>query len=111
MDTPMIRSFEAFDDAATAQAELVAAGLPVDALNLRVLQDEAGPVEGNFLVGNGRDSADDPYTTNFKHAITRGAFLLEVHTRDAGLRVVAEGIFRRHRCTDAVAAGGLAGPT
>ncbi|MDB5890871.1 MAG: hypothetical protein JWP47_1702 [Polaromonas sp.] len=110
MHSPLIRSFEAFDDAAAAQADMVAAGLPADTLNLRVLQDEAGPVEGNFLVGNGRETTDDPYTTNFKHAITRGAFLLEVHTADASLRELADSVFRRHRCTDAVAAGARARP-
>lgn len=110
MFMPMIRSFEVYEEADAARAEMLAAGLPADELNLRVIQDEAGPVEGNFLVGNGRAADDDPYTTNFEKAVTRGTFLLEVHSRDAGLRDVATGIFQRHPCTDAIAAGNQAAP-
>ncbi|MDM5178042.1 hypothetical protein PO883_12655 [Massilia sp. DJPM01] len=44
--------FDAFDTAQQARAALLADGFGADALELKVHDDEAGPVEGNFLVGN-----------------------------------------------------------
>ena len=84
---PMIRSFSSLDDASAARAAVVAAGIDADAIELRVLEDEAGPVEGNFWVGNGRTlhggapaavktGPEVPYDDNFKEAPHRGSYLL-----------------------------------
>jgi hypothetical protein len=102
MSSPLIHSFESFDDADAARVGLLSAGLPQSAIELRVIADEAGPVEGNFLVGNGRFVSGDPtrageqresdappYGANFENAITRGVYLVIVDTDDGTARARA----------------------
>ena len=48
MAEPMIYSYTTFEDAQAARAALIAGGLSAE---LQVIADEAGTVEGNFLVG------------------------------------------------------------
>jgi hypothetical protein len=80
-------SFSSMEDASAAVEALVAAGLPRESLELRVLEDEAGPVAGNFLVGNGRASGgrsgadvragpEGAYDENFRTPVHRGTHLL-----------------------------------
>jgi len=57
---PLLRSFGTLDEMMAARQALLAAGLPADRIETRVIQDEAGPVEGNFLVGNGRTTHGGP---------------------------------------------------
>jgi len=94
MTTPLIRSFSRFEDATRARDELLAAGLPPAAVQLRVAEDEAGPVEGNFVIGNGRSATgaapgplrvggDVPYAENFAAPSARGTNLLIVEAGDA----------------------------
>src|SRR5947209_5699400 len=103
MSTPLIHSFQSLDDADAARAALLDAGVPADAIELRVINDEAGPVEGNFLVGNGldqresqRQDTDDPnpYKANFQNAVTRGVFLLIVGPIDGADRDRAASVLR-----------------
>lgn len=99
MSSPLIHSFESFDDADAAREQLVSAGLPTASLELRVIADEAGPVEGNFIAGNGRFDRNDPtriteqreddappYAANFGTAVERGLYLLIVDTDDGSQR-------------------------
>lgn len=118
MSEPLIHSFQRFDDAEAARAALLSAGLDASALELRVIADEAGPVEGNFLVGNGRDARDDtvetglrggpdapPYADNFAAAVTRGVYLLVVQPGDRDEREKAASVLQRSGGVDAAAAG------
>ena len=50
----LVRSFATLERAEAARSAVLSLGVSSDAVQLQVLQDEAGPVEGNFLVGNGR---------------------------------------------------------
>jgi hypothetical protein len=86
---PIIRSFSSFDEACAAREALVGAGVPREHAQVRVLDDEAGPVEGNFLVGNGRTAhggfraavmtePEVSYDDNFRNVVRRGAYLLIV---------------------------------
>jgi hypothetical protein len=85
----VIRSFDSLEAAAAAVNELVKGGFEHGALELRVLETEAGPAEGNFLIGNGRTThggkpgavlagPDAPYEENFKHPVSRSTQLVIV---------------------------------
>ena len=86
---PLIRSFSSLEEATAAQAALLADGVDAQAVELRVIDDEAGPVEGNFVIGNGRTAHGGPpggirtgpqvpYEENFQDSVHRGGFLLIV---------------------------------
>ena len=78
----MVRSFATLERAEAARSAVLSLGLSPDAVQLQVLQDEAGPVEGNFLVGNGREAPDDTsaYEANFANPVARGSCLLVLIT-------------------------------
>ncbi len=50
MSAPLLRSFDRLDDATAARNELVAAGFSPAAVQVRAMEDEAGPVQGYFTV-------------------------------------------------------------
>ncbi len=78
----MVRSFATLERAEAARSAVLSLGVSPDAVQLQVLQDEAGPVEGNFLVGNGREAPDDTstYAANFANPVARGSCLLVLIT-------------------------------
>ena len=92
----LLVSYDDFERASRAHEALRALGLPPQALELRVLHDEAGPVEGNFVAGNGRRDRRSmngvmaeipggditPYDLNFAQQVERGANLLVIRPRD-----------------------------
>jgi hypothetical protein len=57
MQNPIIGTFIDLTAAQRARAELLSAGFPEDDVEIQVRIDEAGPVQGNFTVG------DDPAVT------------------------------------------------
>lgn len=102
-----------------ARQSLITAGLPGDLMETRVIEDEAGPVEGNFLVGNGRTAhgrppggvlagPEVPYEENFSRVVTRGGHLLLVHVRDAQQRELAAQVLEHHAGIDPASAGARA---
>jgi hypothetical protein len=103
MGTATIRhSFETLDQANAAVQALTEAGIAKDALQVWPREDEAGPVAGNFVSGNGvrTDSGfDDParpgygttYKGNFDRPRARGTILLLA----VGLDEEQAGIARR----------------
>lgn len=107
MFAPLLRSFDRLDDATAARDELVAAGFPPAAVQVRAMEDEAGPVQGDFSVGNGRtdikpgnsdfvtSDSPDPYALNFAHPTFRGGNLLIVEAADEAQRQQAMAIFDR----------------
>ena len=52
MQNPIVRTFVQLATAEQARNELLAAGLPADAVAIDVRIDETGPVQGNFTVGD-----------------------------------------------------------
>ena len=99
----LVRSFSTLEDALAAQDALAAAGIARELLELRVLEDEAGPVCGNFLIGNGRTNhggppgavrsgGEVPYRDNFRETAYRGAYLLTLHQLGPTQRSVAESV-------------------
>lgn len=116
MTSPLIRSFERFEDALQARDSLITGGMPAGAVQLRVIEDEAGPVEGNFVSGNGRTSdgktpamgvlagGDIPYDSNFANTVSRGVHLLIVEAADDTQRQQAESVLSRYQSMDVAAA-------
>ena len=78
----LVRSFATLERAEAARTAVLSLGVSPDAVQLQVLQDEAGPVESNFVVGNGRAAPDDTsaYKANFAHPVARGTCLLMLMT-------------------------------
>lgn len=107
MPHTLLRSFARFDDARSARDRLVAGGLPASAVEVRSLEDEAGPVEGNFAIGNGRAARGslDAYALNFAGA-SHGTNLLVVETADDAQRARAESMLDGLGGTDPGSAGG-----
>lgn len=107
MPHTLLRSFARFEDARSARDQLVAAGLPASAVEVRSLEDEAGPVEGNFAIGNGRVArgSRDAYDLNFAPA-SQGTNLLVVEVEDHALRDRAESMLEGLGGTDPGTAGG-----
>ncbi|HEX8610792.1 MAG TPA: hypothetical protein VF800_05830 [Telluria sp.] len=76
--------FDDFDKAEEARAALLADGFEGDALELKVHNDEAGPVEGNFYVGNTpSESEEHVYATNYANPVQRAQCMLVVDADDA----------------------------
>ena len=100
-----IRSFDTLAAAAAAVNALVADGFEHGAIELRVIEDEAGPAQGNFIIGNGatthggtpdaiRVGPDAPYQSNFRDPKDRSVHLVIVQTPDEGRRRRAEGVMQ-----------------
>lgn len=93
----LIRTYDRFDDAEAARQALLGSGFRPDAVHLSVSGDEAGPVEGNFVVGNGEPSAGgaDAYDSNYADPVHRGIYRLivdaESEAQDARARAVLDG--------------------
>lgn len=92
MPNAVFRSFARFEDARRARDELIASGFPASAVELRSLEDEAGPVAGNFTVGDGRPArgSRDRYERNFADSASSGTNLLVVSAQDETQRERAE---------------------
>ena len=107
-------SFATLEQANAAARALGDAGIAKDALRLWTREDEAGPVSGNFAVGNGAttDSGfDDParagygttYQGNFDQPIARGTVLLLAAGLDEGQERIARDVLSGLGGTDLTA--------
>jgi hypothetical protein len=68
MTFQIVRTFRVFAAAERARDELLAAGFRRDAVELSVLNDEAGPEQGNFTVGDDpRVKGGEDYSRTFAH--------------------------------------------
>lgn len=101
-----VRSFDTLAAAAAAVNALVDVGFEHGAIELRVIEDEAGPAQGNFIIGNGatthggapgaiRVGPDAPYNGNFRHPKDRSVHLVIVQTPDAEQRRRAEDVMQQ----------------
>jgi hypothetical protein len=119
---PLVRSFASLDEATQARQALLDEGIDPERMEVRVIQDEAGPVEGNFVSGNGRAAhggepdavrtgPEIPYEDNFKRTVTRGVHLLMVDVRDEDSRARAQGVLSQAGGVDPQAAAAGAATT
>jgi hypothetical protein len=93
----IIFSFDTLESASSAREALRRDGFAAHRLHLRTIEDEAGPVEGNFLIG-------DVCAT-----ISRAAHLLEVQVADSEESALACECAQRHGGCDVHARNSRAG--
>jgi len=99
MQTTIVRTFKHVTNAEQARAELLAAGLPPDAVDINVRIDETGPVQGNFTVG---DSPAVMGKTAYSHTYAPVAqddvrdCQLTVNALDAGQAERIAAVLERH---------------
>jgi hypothetical protein len=120
MDNTIVRLFERTADAEAARNALLEAGFSPDDVQLGSLMDEAGPVEGNFYVGNadietpgqkagGNDAGS--YRRNFDKVEWRGHYVLTVEAGEEQRAQAAAVLMDRFGALDAdPAARRTAGP-
>jgi hypothetical protein len=111
---PLPRIFEQLKDAEQAREALIAEGFDRDRIQLTSRQDEAGPVEGNFVVGNTKEDTvertefsrtlggegDNTYRHNFERVVDRGMYMLVVEAQEGAEAERAAAIMARHGGTD-----------
>jgi hypothetical protein len=117
MTTPLVRVYSDLASAEQARAQLLASGFLPDHVQLSVRDDEAGPVEGNFAVGNGggaernrRDISslldpsarfnNDIYEDDYQAPVQRGSYVLMVDATDDAAQRQASDIMDRFGATD-----------
>lgn len=103
----LVRVFDALDHAHAARDALLAAGIDAGAVALDILNDEAGPVQGNFTVGNTpTESLQHTYERNYAVIRQPAQCILSVAAMDANLLAQAERILAQWGGRDADAAIG-----
>jgi hypothetical protein len=77
----LLRMYDTLDHAEMARNALLAAGYSPDQVQIEAMTSEAGPVAGNFAVGNSSDHSDHSgigdsgdYADNFKD-VSQGAVI------------------------------------
>ena len=96
MQHAIIRVFDVFDHAEHARDALLGDGFGREAVSLSVRDDEAGPAQGNFTVGNlPVQSEQHTYERNYANATQRGQCIVTVHPADAAAATRAVAILER----------------
>jgi hypothetical protein len=89
MDDEIVGVFDVFESAEQARKALLAAGF--GSVQLTVMEDEAGPVKGNFTVGDYTGRPTDPvYERDFKKTAQRGSYVMTVAAPYVALARAAE---------------------
>jgi hypothetical protein len=79
MEQALIYVFDDFELAQKARAELIQYGFGNDAVELRISDDEAGPVQGNFTVGDAAHATPgSDYSSTFGTVTHRGNCMLMI---------------------------------
>jgi hypothetical protein len=101
MEKQIVRIFDDFEAADRAREELVAAGFIPDAVELCPQDDEAGPPQGNFTVGDAPSVAGGTdYNDTFKPREQRTPYLMVVTPADAAQAEFALGVLERYGAKD-----------
>ena len=102
MNHAIVRIFDDYDRAQGAREALLAAGFAAEGISIRIANDEAGAVEGNFTVGNAQaDSADHSYANNYANPRQVSQCILTVDAGDEATAARAAGIMARFGARDA----------
>lgn len=97
MENAIVRIFDGFEAAQQAREALLAEGFAADDVNVSVANDEAGPVEGNFTVGNSPvEDLSHTYDRNYAKPIQTAHCIMTVTAPDAALAVRAAAILAQH---------------
>lgn len=88
MEGPLVLTYDRLDDAERARAALLADGVRASDVRIVSREDGAGPVEGNFTLGNGRaaGASGDRYDDNLADVANRGTVLMTVDVAGAQAR-------------------------
>lgn len=106
MDDKLIYIFDDFDVAERARAELIKYGFDTGAVNLEVRDDEAGPVQGNFTVGDNPEAAGGhDYQETFANSTHRGLCMLTIAPTSQMQSDYAVALLARYGVTDATSNG------
>jgi hypothetical protein len=93
MPQPLVVTFDRLADAEAARQALIDAGFTPASIELVSREDEAGPVQGNFTVGDGHpDTHGNPYELNYEDVEQRGTLLMTVDVEDGERRALAASI-------------------
>lgn len=105
MQTALIYVFDDFDVAQKARAELVQYGFDNDAVELRISDDEAGPVQGNFTVGDAAHATPGTdYDSTFGTVAHRGNCMLMIAPNSPTQSEYAVALMARYGVSDPGAA-------
>lgn len=110
MPTTVVRTYDDLVNAESARNDLLVSGFPPSQVHLSSLMDEAGPVQGNFVLddkdtGEGPGSSalkpeerTDAYNNHTQH--WGGAYVLAVDAEDDNQGMRASDIMDRHHSID-----------
>lgn len=110
MNQPVVRIFDVFERAEQARQALLAEGFDAGGVSLHISDDEAGPVKGNFTVGNSpTESQHHTYQRNYASIGQVAQCILSVDAADAASAARADAILARFgaRDTDPARRAGL----
>ncbi|MBW8896720.1 MAG: hypothetical protein JF619_01050 [Massilia sp.] len=103
MQNAIVRVFDQIDQANAARDALLKEGFDGEAIALHAWSDEAGAMEGNFLVGDytGRSEAEDPvYGRNFSPDRQRSPVRMTVEAGNPAMADFAAGLLERFGARD-----------
>jgi hypothetical protein len=101
MNHAIVRIFDVYDHAQGARDALLAEGISPDLVSMSVANDEAGPVEGNFTVGNSPVESDyHTYDRNYAKPSQPNQCLVTVAATDAAVAARAATIMARFGARD-----------
>jgi len=102
MEPALIYVFDDFAVAERAHAELLSCGFERAAVQLTVRDDEAGPAQGNFTVGDNPEAAGGhDYKDTFAKPTHRGGCMLMITPFDPAQATYAIALMARYGVTDA----------
>lgn len=100
--TAIVKIFDQYDHAQRARDALLAEGFPPDGVSMSIANDEAGPMEGNFTVGNlPMESDDHTYDRNYAKPTMNAQCLVTVEAADERVAARAATIMARFGARDA----------
>lgn len=101
MNHAIVRIFDVFDHAQRARDALLAEGFASEGVTMSIANDEAGPVEGNFTVGNlPMESEYHTYDRNYAAVRQAEQCLVTVNAPDAAVAARAATIMARFGARD-----------
>jgi hypothetical protein len=106
MENQLIYIFDEFDAAERARQELIKFGFDAAGVHLEVRDDEAGPVQGNFTVGDNPEAAGGAdYKKTFANPTHRGLCMLTITPSSPMQSDYAVALLARYGVTEATPAG------
>jgi len=111
MEKALIYVFDDFDTAQKARAELIQYGFGNDAVELRISDDEAGPVQGNFTVGDADHATPGTsYDSTYRDVAHRGNCMLMIAPGSPSHAQYAIALMARYGISEPGASGTGAAP-